>query len=289
MSAIMDDTDKVQQFHEDAVANKLAVLPPDIHASEYRFVPVDEKSIRYGLGGHQGHRGIGGSSTSSRRALPVPSKIFSISACAWTGASSTAASSSRWCGPGRFDSINPHRASFAGLVGIAMEAGEQASRSASQVSLFGESSGDGRRAETDRGAALGTIPSACRTRNWRWVLLQRPSVQILRGRVFLGCAHAPVETACRPRRKKARASCISPAWSNRSGCRRPPAGRMMVMMLSDGTARVEVVVYDEVLDRHRNLVRTTALVLVEAKVRSLPPRRRRGRGRGHAHRRRENP
>ena len=41
-----------------------------------------------------------------------------------------------------------------------------------------------------------------------------------------------------------------------------------VMMLSDGTARVEVVVYDEIMDRHRNLVREDAVVLVEAKVRS---------------------
>ena len=47
------------------------------------------------------------------------------------------------------------------------------------------------------------------------------------------------------------------------------SGRMMVMTLSDGTARVEVVVYDEVLDRHRSLVREDAVVLVEAKVRSF--------------------
>jgi DNA polymerase-3 subunit alpha len=47
------------------------------------------------------------------------------------------------------------------------------------------------------------------------------------------------------------------------------SGRMMVMMLSDGTARVEVVVYDEILDRHRSLVREDAIVLIEAKVRSF--------------------
>ena len=54
LSAVMDDTDKVRQFHEDALANGLAVLPPDINASDYRFVPVDAKTIRYGLGAVRG-------------------------------------------------------------------------------------------------------------------------------------------------------------------------------------------------------------------------------------------
>src|ERR671935_1039491 len=54
LSAVMDDTDKVRQFYEDALANGLAVLPPDINASEYRFVPVDERTVRYGLGAVRG-------------------------------------------------------------------------------------------------------------------------------------------------------------------------------------------------------------------------------------------
>ena len=53
-SAVMDDTDKVQQFHADAIANGLKVLPPDINAGEYRFVPVDARTIRYGLGAIKG-------------------------------------------------------------------------------------------------------------------------------------------------------------------------------------------------------------------------------------------
>ena len=51
LSLVMDDTDKVKQFHEDAKANGLVVLPPDINESDYRFVPIDRGTIRYGLGG----------------------------------------------------------------------------------------------------------------------------------------------------------------------------------------------------------------------------------------------
>src|SRR5437660_11352642 len=50
----MDDTDKVRHFHDEAKACGLSVLPPDINASNYRFEPVDEKQIRYGLGGIKG-------------------------------------------------------------------------------------------------------------------------------------------------------------------------------------------------------------------------------------------
>jgi len=100
MSAIMDDTDKVQQFHEDTIANKLEVLPPDIHASEYRFVPVDERRIRYGLGAVKGTGESAIEHIIEARAAG-PFKTFSISAFGWTGASSTAGSSNRWCGPVR--------------------------------------------------------------------------------------------------------------------------------------------------------------------------------------------
>src|SRR3989449_10430162 len=54
LSAVMDDTDKVRQLYDDALANGLRVLPPDVNASEYRFVPVDRQTIRYGLGAVRG-------------------------------------------------------------------------------------------------------------------------------------------------------------------------------------------------------------------------------------------
>src|SRR5687767_9283411 len=50
MSAIMNDTDKVKVFVDDALApaHGLTLRPPDINDSNYRFEPVDAKTIRYG-------------------------------------------------------------------------------------------------------------------------------------------------------------------------------------------------------------------------------------------------
>ncbi|NCZ83467.1 MAG: DNA polymerase III subunit alpha, partial [Betaproteobacteria bacterium] len=57
LSSDMDDTDKVQLFVADARFNGVEVLPPDLHASAWRFEPVYHASkavIRYGLGAVKG-------------------------------------------------------------------------------------------------------------------------------------------------------------------------------------------------------------------------------------------
>jgi hypothetical protein len=74
LSLVMDDTDKVRQFRDDALANGLSVLAPDINASEHRFVPVDTKTVRYGLGAVRGTgESAVGAIVAARRASPLAS------------------------------------------------------------------------------------------------------------------------------------------------------------------------------------------------------------------------
>ncbi len=54
LSSDLDNTDTIKIFYEDSLANGLTVLPPDVNTSDYRFVPVDAKTIRYGLGAVKG-------------------------------------------------------------------------------------------------------------------------------------------------------------------------------------------------------------------------------------------
>jgi DNA polymerase-3 subunit alpha len=54
LSLVMDDTDKLKTLYDDALAQGIAIVPPDVNTSGYRFEPVDAKSIRYGLGGIKG-------------------------------------------------------------------------------------------------------------------------------------------------------------------------------------------------------------------------------------------
>ncbi|MFH2079041.1 MAG: DNA polymerase III subunit alpha, partial [Pseudomonadota bacterium] len=54
MSSDMDNTDKVVTFLDEAREIGLAVLPPDVNSSDYMFVALDAKTVRYGLGAVKG-------------------------------------------------------------------------------------------------------------------------------------------------------------------------------------------------------------------------------------------
>ncbi len=136
LSSDMDVTDTVKIFHDDAINNGLRILGPDVNASEYRFMPVDRSTVRYGLGAVKGTgeqavnailkvREAGGAFKDlfdfCRRADKRMVNRRTIEALIRAGA---------------FDSLDKHRARLLASVGIAMEAAEQAERNAMQVSLF---------------------------------------------------------------------------------------------------------------------------------------------------------
>ncbi len=54
MTVEMDNTDKLKVLHEDALKMGLSFEPPDVNRGAYRFEPVTDKVIRYGLGAIKG-------------------------------------------------------------------------------------------------------------------------------------------------------------------------------------------------------------------------------------------
>jgi DNA polymerase-3 subunit alpha len=55
MTVEMDNTDKLKVLFEDAVKNfGLTFEPPDVNRGNYRFEPMSDKVIRYGLGAVKG-------------------------------------------------------------------------------------------------------------------------------------------------------------------------------------------------------------------------------------------
>ncbi len=54
ISSDMDNTDKAVTFIDESKAIGLTVLPPDVNASDFMFVAVEPKVIRYGLGAIKG-------------------------------------------------------------------------------------------------------------------------------------------------------------------------------------------------------------------------------------------
>lgn len=51
---VMDQSDKMKALLDDARANGIEILPPDINLSDWFFTAPDEKHIRFGLGGVKG-------------------------------------------------------------------------------------------------------------------------------------------------------------------------------------------------------------------------------------------
>jgi DNA polymerase-3 subunit alpha len=260
LSAVMDDTDKARQFYEDGVQNGLSILPPDINASAYRFAPVDRQTIRYGLGAVRGTgesaigaileaRGDGPFADLFDFCRRVDKRLVNrrvVEALVRAGA---------------FDKLDEHRARLLASVGRALEAAEQAERSASQSSLFGES-------EAPRGGEANYVDAA------PWDLRQK----LMEEKAALGfylSAHLfsvyERDLVGFPRTPLARlATSESRSWmagvvaSARMQMTR--RGRMMVVMLDDGTAQVEISVFNELLDKHRDKLKEDALLVVAGRV-----------------------
>jgi DNA polymerase-3 subunit alpha len=260
LSLVMDDTDKVRQFHDDAAGNGLRVLPPDIDASEYRFVPVDAKTIRYGLGAV---RGTGESAIAAilaaRGGAPfrgladlcrrVDKRMVNrrvLEALVRSGA---------------FDGIEANRASLLASVGRALEAAEQRERSASQVSLFED--GDAAGGEGDR---------LVEAKPWdRRQTLMEEKVALgfaLSGHLFSvherDIAGFPRVPLARLQSAEHRVWLAGVVASARVQMTR--RGRMMVVVLDDGSAQIELSVFNELFERHRDKLKEDALLIVQGKV-----------------------
>jgi DNA polymerase III subunit alpha len=139
MSAVMNDTDKVRQLLEDSLTVcGLRFEAPDVNAGEYRFVPVDRITIRYGLGGIKGTgegavieilraRNEGGPFTDlfdfCRRVNTQTVNRRTVEALVKAGA---------------FDKLHDNRASAFASVGAALSEAERSQANVSQNNLFGD-------------------------------------------------------------------------------------------------------------------------------------------------------
>jgi len=260
LSAVMDDTDKVHQLCEDAADNGLRVLPPDINASEYRFVPVGEKAIRYGLGGIKGTGASAIEAILQARRQGGPFKdLFEFCRRVDKRVINRRVLEAL-IRAGAFDSVNDHRASLFASGGIAIEGAEQASRDTVQNSLFsGDSDG--------AGPAVELVPAP------RWSDKQRLTEE-KQALGFYFSGH-PFSTYAREVQSLVRTRLSSVQPSNQSvavagvvtGVRvtQGRRGRMAVVQLDDGTARVEATVFNELFEANRGLLKEDTLLIVEGR------------------------
>ena len=258
MSSEMSDTDKVRVFYEDNRANGLTLLPPDINQSGYRFEPVSKTEIRYGLGAIKGSGEAAiGAIVAEREANGPYQGLFDL----------TRRVDKRYLNrrtlealvkAGAFDAINNHRASLMASVGAALETADRAARSGGQVGLFGEA--------LEGGEDLVDVPV------WsdQEKLQQEKSAlgYFFSGHPFTSYLAEVSSFAKRqldslePSRDPVMLAGIAVSLRTQMTRR----GKMLILLLDDVTAQVEVVIFNELYEQNRHLLKDDALLIIEGKV-----------------------
>ncbi len=260
MSSEMTDTDKVRIFYEDAKANGIEMLPPDLNQSGYRFEPVDDKQIRYGLGAIKGTGEAAIGAIVAARAEGGPySGLFDLCRRVDRRYLNRRVLEALIKG-GAFDSINPHRASLMASIAHAMESADMAARGGGQGGLFG-------------GAESLEVGEPCiDTPVWpeKEKLMQEKSALgfYLSGHPFTASAEELSKFV------KQRLGELQPSRDLQlmAGIivsvriQMSKRGKMAIVLLDDATSPLEVVVFSETFDAHRDWIREDELLIVEGKV-----------------------
>ncbi|HEX6635417.1 MAG TPA: DNA polymerase III subunit alpha, partial [Usitatibacter sp.] len=262
MSAVMNDTDKLHVLHDDAGANGLKVEPPDINTSAYRFVPVDAKRIRYGLGGVKGTGEGAIASIVAAREAGGPFKGLADFCRRVDRRVVNRRAMEAFIRAGAFDSLEPNRASLLASLGDAIEVAEKAEQFAAQTSLFGG------------GGAGGAEEAFALTACAPWG--ERERLQNEKQAIGFYLSGHPFNAYRDELRRFARTSLANIVAQFEPvmlagviygvQVRNSRRGRMAILTLDDATARIEVVVYGELFQAKRAMIQEDQVVVVRGKV-----------------------
>jgi DNA polymerase-3 subunit alpha len=263
LSSDMDNTDSVKIFYDDAIANKLTVLGPDVNASEYRFAPVDRGTIRYGLGAVKGTGEQAVNAILKAREEGGPFKDLFDFCLRVDKRMVNRRTIEALIRAGAFDALDDHRARLIASVGIAMEAAEQAERNAMQVSLFDVFDSA---TQAEHGPQYVEVP--------RWTERQKLTEEkIALGFFFSGhpfhgfkaevsrFARKPL-AALEPRKEpQLLAGLVVGVRTKITG-----RGKMAFVQLDDGSSLLEVLVFNEIFEAERDKIKEDEVLIIEGKV-----------------------
>jgi len=278
LSGDLDNTEKVSIFYADTLQQAIHVLPPDVNSSGYMFSPVDEQTIAYGLGAIKGTGEAAINSIVKARANGPFKDLFDF--CRRVDKRvvnrRTVETLIR---AGAFDSINDHRAALMASVDAALASADQHARAANQNSLFGND-------ESDAVLIVQTADVP------RWRLREQLAHEKASLGIYLG-GHPYQEYADELAHFiKVKLADLTPqfvgqmngsgAGSGHSSRRGVPVvlagivaglriqqtrrGRMAVVTLDDGSAQVELTVFNEIYEASRPWIREDELLVVRGKA-----------------------
>ncbi len=272
MSVALDDTDKLKIFHDDAVALGITFEPPDVNTGGYRFAPVADTVVRYGLGA------IKGTGQGAIEAI--------IAAREGKGSGPHGAT----CGPfkslfdfcnrvdrsrinkrtvealikaGAFDKLHAERSAMVASIGLAFDFAETQAAHADQGGLF--DFGDSHAASTQEPELVVAEP---------WSIKERLGFEKIALGFYLS-GHLFDQSADEVRRIARRRN------ADLIDSREPQLlagivgdlrvvngqrGRVAIFKLDDKTEALEAVANEDLLNAHRELLKDDELIIVQGKV-----------------------
>ena len=271
MSLAMDDTDKVKILYEDALANKIVILPPDVNASVYRFMPLRENErdlaqpatmIRYGLGAIRGTGEAAIEQIIEARKNGPFIDLFDF--CSRLDRRVVnRRTMEALIRAGAFDSLYggfDARSTLLASLPRAIEAAEQAEASAQQVSLFDMA-----------GSSDEHKPELIKETVWfekRRLQEEKTALGLyLTGHLFDAykdeVSHF-VRTSLNQLTEGKDRLITGIMTSTRSMM--GPRGKLMIATIDDGTAQIEMTIYSEIFEPNRHWLKEDELVIAKVSV-----------------------
>lgn len=271
MSLAMDDTDKVKILYEDALANKIKILPPDINTSVYRFMPLREDQnnkeqpatmIRYGLGAIRG-TGEGAIEQIIQARTNGPFVDLFDFCLRLDRRVVNRRTMEALIRAGAFDSLYggfDSRSTLLASLPRAMEAADQADASAQQVSLFDMA-----------GSADEHKPELVKEEPWfekRRLQEEKTALGLyLTGHLFDAyrdeVSHF-VRTKLNQLTEGKDRLIAGIMTSTRSMM--GPRGKLMIATIDDGTAQLEMTIYSELFEPNRHWLKEDELIIAKVSV-----------------------
>lgn len=259
MSADMNNTDSVHIFYDDCAPNHVEVLAPDINASGFRFEPVNDRQVLYGLGAVKGTGWAAIEVILAAREKDGPfTDLFDFCRRLDLRKVNRRVIESL-IRAGAFDKLEPNRAALLAGVAMAIGAAEQSGAASGQNSLFGE-------------IADSTAHSLPQVPAWtEQDKLQHEKTAL--GFYFSGHPYTGYRQdlasfvrgsldSLKPQEQPQLLAGIVTGIRVRMTAR----GKMAIVTLDDASARIEIVVGNELLNQNQHLLKEDLLLIVEGRV-----------------------
>ena len=259
LSADMNNTDNVHLFFDDCLVNGIEVLPPDINRSEFRFKPVNEKQILYGLGAIKGTGWAAIEVILAAREKEGPFKdLFDFCQRLDLRKVNRRVIESL-IRAGAFDTLEPNRAALLAGVSLAITAAEQSGAATGQNSLFG--------AVSD--SVAHKLPAVPAWSDQDKLREEKAALGFyLSGHPYQGYRRDIAEFVhtslgnLRPQDQPQLLAGIVMGVRIRMTAR----GKMAIVTLDDASSRIEMVVGNELLMQSQHLLKEDAMLIAEGRV-----------------------